>query len=113
MFSSLEEMIRYATIPNMWIPASNVTGWYGFGSSMAGKSVLRWSGRGVWKDLKGGKPGELLNTHQKLTSAKEDLGHQVDRVTHYVGDSQLLPQIPSHQSVGSDTKWQQFCIWAW
>lgn len=93
-FISLEEeMVRHATIINMWAPANNVVGLCGFGNSMAGESGLSWSGRGIWKDLKERKPGELLSTHQKLTTAKGDLGHQVDSMLHSVGASQPLPAV--------------------
>lgn len=108
-FISLEEeMVRHATIINMWAPANNVTGLCGFGNSMAGESGLSWSGRGVWKDLKGRKPGELLSTHQKLTTAKGDLGHQVDSMPHSVGASQPLPAVTNYQSRGSGTEGPQF-----
>lgn len=43
-------MVRSAAITNPWAPANNLAGWYGFGNNTAGKSVLSWCGRGVWKD---------------------------------------------------------------
>lgn len=67
---------------------------------MAGESGLSWSGRGIWKDLKGRKSGELLSTHQKLTTAKGDLGHQVDSMPHSVGVNQPLPAVTQLSAKG-------------
>lgn len=108
-FISLEEeTVRHATITNMWAPANNVAGWCGFGNSMAGKSGLSWSGRGVWNDLKGRKPGELLSAHRKLTTAKGDPGYQVNSMTHSVGASQPLPAVTQLSARGSGTEGPQF-----
>lgn len=75
---------------------------------MAGKSGLSWSGRGVWKDLKGRKPGELLSVHRKLTAAKGDPGYQVNSMTHSVGASQPLPAVTQLSARGSGTEGPQF-----
>lgn len=56
LFISLEEeMVRCATITNMWAPATSVAGCCGFGNSMAGKSVL------VWKKCLEGSEGKEEN----------------------------------------------------
>lgn len=97
-----EEMVRYATITNPWAPANHLAGWCGFGNNMAGKSVWKRCLEG----LRGRQARELLNAHQKLTSAKEELDHQADRVTHSVGASHPLPQSPDHQPTIS-SQWPQ------
>lgn len=113
-FISLEEeKVRHATITNMWTPANNVAGWCGFGNSIAGKSGLSWSGRGIWKDLKGRKPGELLSAHRNLTTAKGDLGHQVDSMTHTVGATQPLPAVTQFSAKGLRHRRTTVCTWAW
>lgn len=43
-------MVRFAIITNLWAPANNLAGKYGFRNNIAGKSVLSLCGRVVWKD---------------------------------------------------------------
>lgn len=81
-------MVRFAIITNLWAPANNLAGQYGFRNNIAGKSVLSLCGRVVWKDPREKK--KELNAYQKLTSVKEDLDHQVDRMNHSLDGSLFL-----------------------
>lgn len=69
----------------------------GLGRNIIGKLMTRKSGEDVSKMSKNMKiPVSHISAHQRVTSTKEDLNNQVDRVTYSVNTSE--PLSPAAQS---------------